>query len=64
MISQDHSKLDTNMIAQHIAPLLQKDPSYKVKLLIAAMQSQFGYTISYQKAWATRQKAIERVYGT
>ena len=47
MISQGHIKLDTDMIAQHIAPLVQADSSYKVKLLIAAIQSQFRYTISY-----------------
>ena len=52
------------MTAQHIGPLVQVGPSYKVKLLIAAMQSQFGYTISYKKAWMAREKVIARVYGT
>ena len=44
--------------------LVQADPFYKVKLFIVAVQSQQGYTISYQKARAARQKAIQRVYGT
>ena len=42
-------------------PLVGSDPSFKVKAVIAEVQSQFRYMISYQKAWMTKQKAIEKV---
>ncbi|RYR39143.1 hypothetical protein Ahy_A09g044601 [Arachis hypogaea] len=49
-ISQDHSKLDSNIIAKEIKPLVEIDPSIKVKSVIAEVQSKFNYTISYCKA--------------
>ncbi|RYR07213.1 hypothetical protein Ahy_B05g074524 [Arachis hypogaea] len=38
-ISQDHAKLDSNTIADAIRPLVQADPSIKVKSIIAEVQS-------------------------
>ncbi|RYQ82272.1 hypothetical protein Ahy_B10g100868 [Arachis hypogaea] len=55
-ISQDHSKLDSNTIAEAIKPLVETDPSLKVKSVIAEVQSQFNYTISYRKTWLVKQK--------
>ncbi|RYR53510.1 hypothetical protein Ahy_A06g028665 [Arachis hypogaea] len=49
-ISQDHSKLDSNTIAKAIKPLVEADPSIKVKSVIVEVQSKFNYTISYRKA--------------
>ena len=40
MISQDHKKLDSDIIAQYIEPMVRADPSFKVKLVIAEIQSQ------------------------
>ncbi|XP_057740107.1 uncharacterized protein LOC130957256 [Arachis stenosperma] len=57
-ISQDHSKLDSNTIAEAIKPLVEDDPSIKVKLVIAEVQSKFNYTINYRKAWLAKQKAF------
>ncbi|QHO13736.1 uncharacterized protein DS421_15g518020 [Arachis hypogaea] len=48
-ISQDHAKLDSNTIADAIRPLVQADPSIKVKSIIAEVQSRFNYTVSYRK---------------
>ena len=64
MISQDHMKLDSDMIAQHIDPMIRANPSFKVKLVIAEIQSQYGYKRTYWEAWTAKQKAIERVYGS
>ncbi|XP_020973198.1 uncharacterized protein LOC110269595 [Arachis ipaensis] len=63
MISQDHSKLDSNIVAEAIRPLVETDPSIKVKSIIAKVQSRFNYTISYQKAWLAKQKSIAKVFG-
>ncbi|RYR45936.1 hypothetical protein Ahy_A07g031705 [Arachis hypogaea] len=46
-ISQDHSKLDSTTIAEAIKPLVETDPSLKVKSIIAEVQSKFNYTVSY-----------------
>nr|XP_025628428.1 uncharacterized protein LOC112721592 [Arachis hypogaea] len=46
---RDHSKLDSNTIAEAIKPLVEADPSIKVKSVIAEVQSKFNYTISYRK---------------
>ncbi|XP_016207385.1 uncharacterized protein LOC107647853 [Arachis ipaensis] len=43
-ISQDHSKLDSNTIAEAIKSLVEADPSLKVKSVIAEVQSKFNYT--------------------
>ncbi|XP_057730251.1 uncharacterized protein LOC130945559 [Arachis stenosperma] len=60
---RDHSKLDSNTIAETIKPLVEADPSLKVKSVIAEVQSKFNYTVSYQKAWLAKQKAVEIIFG-
>ncbi|XP_057740286.1 uncharacterized protein LOC130957446 [Arachis stenosperma] len=62
-ISQDHSKLDSITIAEAIKPLVEADPSLKVKSVIAEVQSKFNYTVSYRKAWLAKQKAVEKIFG-
>ncbi|XP_057740193.1 uncharacterized protein LOC130957345 [Arachis stenosperma] len=62
-ISQDHSKLDSLTIAEAIKPLVEADPSLKVKSVIAEVQSKFNYTISYRKAWLAKQRAVEKIFG-
>ncbi|XP_057723442.1 uncharacterized protein LOC130939349 [Arachis stenosperma] len=63
VISQDHSKLDSDTVVEAIRPLVETDPSIKVKTIIAEVQSRFNYTISYRKAWLTKQKSIAKVFG-
>ncbi|RYR13245.1 hypothetical protein Ahy_B04g070342 isoform C [Arachis hypogaea] len=62
-ISQDHSKLDSITIAEAIKPLVEADPSLKVKSVIAEVESKFNYTVSYRKAWLAKQKAVEKIFG-
>ncbi|RYQ84766.1 hypothetical protein Ahy_B10g104243 [Arachis hypogaea] len=54
-ISQDNSKLDSKTVAEAIKPLVEVDPSIKVKSVISEVQSKFNYTISYHKAWLAKQ---------
>ncbi|RYQ97482.1 hypothetical protein Ahy_B08g093530 [Arachis hypogaea] len=61
-ISQDHSKLDSITIAEAIKPLVEADPSLKIKSIIAEVQSKFNYTVSYRKAWLAKQRAVEKKY--
>ncbi|RYR39275.1 hypothetical protein Ahy_A09g044784 [Arachis hypogaea] len=53
-ISQDHGKLDLDTIADAIRPLVELDPSIKVKSVIAEVQYRFNYTVSYRKAWLAK----------
>ncbi|RYQ89024.1 hypothetical protein Ahy_B09g095888 isoform B [Arachis hypogaea] len=62
-ISQDHSKLDSNTIAEIIKPLVEVDPSIKVKSVIAEVQSKFNYTISYRKASLAKKNSMEKIFG-
>ncbi|XP_057755559.1 uncharacterized protein LOC130974720 [Arachis stenosperma] len=62
-ISQDHSKLDSNTVAEAIKSLVEVDPSIRVKSVIAEVQAKFNYTISYRKAWLAKQKAVESIFG-
>ncbi|RYR22325.1 hypothetical protein Ahy_B03g067616 [Arachis hypogaea] len=62
-ISQDHSKLDSNTIAEAIKLLVEIDHSLKVKSVIAEVQSKFNYTVSYRKAWLAKQKSVEKIFG-
>ncbi|RYR57735.1 hypothetical protein Ahy_A05g023443 [Arachis hypogaea] len=61
-VSQNHSKLDSNIIAEAIKPLVEVDPSINVKLVIVEVQSKFNYTISYHKVWLEKQKALESIF--
>ncbi|XP_027337074.1 uncharacterized protein LOC113850717 [Abrus precatorius] len=61
-ISQDHSKLNADTIAECIKPMVESNPSFKIKLVINEVQAQFRYTTTYRKAWMANQKAIEKVY--
>ncbi|XP_057756403.1 uncharacterized protein LOC130975662 [Arachis stenosperma] len=62
-ISQDHSKLDSDIVTEAIRPLVEMDLSIKVKSIIAEVQSRFNYIISYRKAWLAKQKSVANVFG-
>nr|XP_027190511.1 uncharacterized protein LOC113786681 [Cicer arietinum] len=62
-MSQDHTKLDSNIICESIKSLLKADPSIKVKVIIAHIRERYNYTITYRKAWMAKNKAIETIYG-
>ncbi|XP_057747646.1 uncharacterized protein LOC130966841 [Arachis stenosperma] len=61
-IFQDHSKLGSDTIAEAIKPLVEVDPSIKVKSVITEVQSKFDYTVSYRKAWLATQKTVESIF--
>ena len=61
-ISQDHVRLDSFVIAHNIVHLVKTNPGIEIKTLIADMHQRFGYTVSYKKAWTTKQKALEMTF--
>ena len=63
MISQDHSKLGYKKIAKQILPLIRKDSTFSVPVLIEEIKKVYTYRTTYIKAWMTKQREIEQVYG-
>ncbi|KAH1222064.1 hypothetical protein GmHk_12G035319 [Glycine max] len=57
-MSQDHEKLDSDLIATCVVGMTREDPSIKVSLIQDRINSEFAYKVSYKKAWLTKQKAI------
>ncbi|XP_016169146.1 uncharacterized protein LOC107611766 [Arachis ipaensis] len=62
-ILQDDAKLESDTIADVISPLVEADPSIKIKSIIAEVQSRFNYTVSYRKAWLAKQKSVAKIIG-
>ncbi|XP_058783004.1 uncharacterized protein LOC131657649 [Vicia villosa] len=62
-VSQDHRKLSYDISCQEILPLVEKDPSLKVKMIISHIVATYNYTPSYRKVWLAKTKAIEIMYG-
>ncbi|XP_057728687.1 uncharacterized protein LOC130944392 [Arachis stenosperma] len=62
-MSQDHAQLDSNVICQHIFPMVHANATICVKVLQGSVESAYGYKVSYKKFWHAKQKAIARIYG-
>ena len=62
-LSQDHPKLDTNVICTIIFPMVQADPTISVKVLQGSVEARYGFKASYRKVWLAKQKVIAKVYG-
>ncbi|XP_052886906.1 uncharacterized protein LOC128295383 [Gossypium arboreum] len=62
-VSEDHPKMNSDMLATLILPMVKADPRTLVPVLIANICSQLRYTSSYRKAWITKQKALEKIHG-
>ena len=43
--------------------MVEKEPSVPISLIQERISGQFGYNVSYKKAWKAKQKAIVRVFG-
>ncbi|PPR85153.1 hypothetical protein GOBAR_AA35539 [Gossypium barbadense] len=61
-ISQDHLKLDLEMIANIILPIAKANPKVVVPVLIANIRSQFNYTPSYRIAGIGKTTVAKLVY--
>ena len=59
LISPDHVRLDSSVIVCNIVHLVKTNPGIQIKTLIANMLQRFVYTVTYKKAWTTKQKALE-----
>ncbi|KAH1256581.1 hypothetical protein GmHk_03G006714 [Glycine max] len=62
-MTQDHKKLDSDLIVTCVVGMIREDPSIKVSLIQERINSEFAYKVSYKKAWLAKQKAIALEYG-
>ncbi|CAK8577021.1 unnamed protein product [Lathyrus sativus] len=62
-MSQDHRKLDSEIISHNIRELVNNNASLKVKVIQAHIAEKYGYRISYRKAWIAKIKVVESLYG-
>ncbi|KAK5802400.1 hypothetical protein PVK06_029991 [Gossypium arboreum] len=61
-MSNDHSKLDTDMKSNFILPMTKASSRIPILVLIAHIRSESDYIIFYQKAWLAKQKALEKMH--
>ncbi|KAK5840132.1 hypothetical protein PVK06_009011 [Gossypium arboreum] len=61
-VSQDHPRLDSDMISDIILPMVKGSPRILVSVLIAGICSQHDYTPSYYKAWVAKPKAMDKLH--
>ncbi|KAH1202725.1 Serine/threonine-protein phosphatase 7 long form [Glycine max] len=62
-MTQDHEKLDSDLIVTCVVGMIREDPSIKVSLIQERINSEFAYKVSYKKVWLAKQKAIALEYG-
>ncbi|XP_027342673.1 uncharacterized protein LOC113855290 [Abrus precatorius] len=60
---RNHQKLDSDLICSCILGMVNEEPSVHISLIQERICAQFGYKISYKKAWKAKQKAIVKVFG-
>ncbi|PPE02934.1 hypothetical protein GOBAR_DD00004 [Gossypium barbadense] len=60
-MTEDHRKIDSKTICTCIMPKVKNMPTIKVLVLIAEMQAQFQYRVSYRKSWIAKQIEIEQL---
>ena len=63
VVLHDHPKLDSKMIAKLIQGMVGEDATIKVKVIIKAVETRFGFKPTYRKARLAKKKAIENVFG-
>ncbi|XP_016191920.1 uncharacterized protein LOC107632778 [Arachis ipaensis] len=63
LMGQDHRRLNSKVIAQHIFMMVKADPTISIRVLQGGVENHFGYKASYKKVWLAKQKVIARIYG-
>ncbi|KAL5190441.1 hypothetical protein HKD37_04G009878 [Glycine soja] len=62
-MTQDHEKLDSDLIATCVVGMIREDSSIKKILIQERINNEFSYKVSYRKAWMAKQKMIAIEYG-
>eukprot|EP00261_Vitis_vinifera_P017099 XP_010646608.1 PREDICTED: uncharacterized protein LOC104878249 [Vitis vinifera] len=62
-LSQDHSQLDSTLIAREIQNVVQRDHTTSIATLHQIVKDKFGYDVHYRRIWEAKRKAMLRVFG-
>ena len=62
-LSHDHINFDASEIAVIIVNSVKFNLSIPTKSLMVEIKNQYGYCVSYRKAWITKQKALAMEFG-
>lgn len=62
-LSQDHSQLDSNLIASEVRSVIKENPSVNIKTLQNIILQKYSYFVHYWKVWDGKRKAIINVFG-
>ncbi|XP_025684965.1 uncharacterized protein [Arachis hypogaea] len=63
-MGQDHRRLDSKVIAQHIFTMVKADLTISIGVLQGGVENHFSYKVSYRNVWLAKQRVIARIYGT
>ena len=62
-LSQDHSQLDSTLIAREIQSIVKRDPTTSIATLHQILKDKFGYNVHYMRVWEARRTTVEKVFG-
>ena len=62
-LSQDHPKLDSDVISSFIVTMVTENPGVSIRQIIERIHSICGYTVTYRKAWKGKHMAIAMAFG-
>jgi len=54
-ISEDHNKMDSKLVCKNILAMVEENDQLTIPIFIAFVRQEFGYTITYRKAWLAKQ---------
>ncbi|KAF7827281.1 hypothetical protein G2W53_018445 [Senna tora] len=57
-VSQDHSKLDSDIIAGLIIGMVEQSADFSMSQIIQRVKDEYQFTVLYRKAWLGKQKAL------
>ncbi|XP_015946224.1 uncharacterized protein LOC107471290 [Arachis duranensis] len=58
LMGQDHGRLDSKVIAQHIFTMVKADPTISIMVLQGGVKNHFGYKASYRKVWLANKESL------
>ncbi|XP_061338116.1 uncharacterized protein LOC133284985 [Gastrolobium bilobum] len=61
-LSQDQRQLDSAFISSTILEMVKEEPHVSIGLIQERIRNNYGFTISYRKAWKAKQKAMAKIY--
>ncbi|XP_025635876.1 uncharacterized protein [Arachis hypogaea] len=62
-MGQDHGRLDSKVIVQHIFSMVKADPTISIRVLQGGVVNHFCCKASYRMVWLAKQRVIARIYG-